>query len=165
MKKNIQHLVFGGLFAAILIAGSAANAQVTPTTTPKPKRDWYPFGASVASVDTTAKTISLKKKEGERVLKTDAKTTLEQNGKPATLADVKPGNYLHGKLHKNAGGEEVLLDAKIELEAPLKIKGTNAMPTVATPITSAAADDMTTNAPVKKKKKKASTATNAPAIK
>ena len=142
------------LLGAFLAAGINANAQTKTTKdaaeTAKPKRDWYPFYGTVAAVDTKAKTVSLKKKEGERVLQTDAKTTLEQNGKTATLADIKVGNYLHGKLHKNATGEEVVTDAKIELEAPAKNKETNQVSTATPPATTDAAS---TNAPAKRKKK------------
>ena len=145
------------VLGAILTASLNVHAQPTPTKpaateTAKPKRDWYPVYGTVSAVDTKAKTVSLKKKEGERVLQTDAKTTFEQNGKPATLADVKAGNYLHGKLHKNAAKEEVILDAKIELEPPAKKSGTNE---IAAAVVPAATDDASTNAPVNKKKKKA----------
>ena len=152
----MKNLLFGTVLGAFLAAGLNVHAQ-TPTKpakdateTAKPKRDWYPFYGTVAAVDTKARTVSLKKKEGERVLQTDAKTTFEQNGKPATFADVKAGNYLHGKLHKNAAGAEIITDAKIELEAPARNKGTNDMSTLAPPATT---DTPNTNAPAKKKKK------------
>ena len=175
MKKSLSHLMFGSLFAALLAVGQIAHAQPTPaatTETAKPKRTTYPFFGTVASVDASAKTISLKKKEGERVLHTDAKTTLEMDGKPATLADIKAGNYLHGTLHKDAAKEEFILKAKIDLEAPAK-KGTNAVVKATTPVVApvvaaaATTEDTATNAVVKAKKKKkkaASSATNAPAV-
>jgi len=159
MKPTIKSLAFSALLGVLLAASLNTYAQTTPsksstdaTETAKPKRDWYPFYGTVAAVDTKSKTVSLKKKEGERVLQTDAKTTFEQNGKPATLADVKAGNYLHGKLHKNAAKEEVILDAKIELQPPAKKSGTNEVAAAVVPATT---DDASPNAPVKKKKKKA----------
>ena len=88
----------------------------------KAKRDWYPFYGTVASIDKQAKTISLKKKEGERVLKLDSKSTLEINGKPAVIGSVKVGDYAHGKLHKDSAGNEVITDAKFDKEAPKKAK-------------------------------------------
>jgi hypothetical protein len=165
MKKTLQHLMLGSLFAAILVVGSAASAQTKPTDateTAKPKRDWYPFYGTVAAVDARDKTVSLKKKEGERVLQTDAKTTLEQDGKPATLTDIKAGNYIHGKLHKEGGKEEYILDAKIELEAPTKGKATNHVATATAPVVAAAAatEETATNAVAKVKKKKKKAATN-----
>lgn len=163
MKKSLQHLLLGGLCAAILVVGGPLNAQTSTkvkatdnvkATDPaaKPKRDWYPFYGTVDTVDKSAKTVALKKKDGERVLKTNSQTKLEQDGKPASLASLKPGYYLHGKLHK-IENVEFILDAKIELEAPAK-KGTNAVSTVAAPVT----DDASTNA-VKKAKKKKTTGT------
>lgn len=157
MKITIKNLLFGTLLGAFLAAGLNASAQTTTnksaTETAKPKRDWYPFYGTVSSVDTKAKTVALKKKEGERVLQTDAKTTLEQNGKTASLADIKAGNYLHGKLHKDAAGAEVITDAKIELAAPPKKGATNEVAAA----TAAAADTASTNAPATKKKKKSTT--------
>ena len=156
MKTTVKNLMFGALLGAFLASGLAANAQTTnqpakeASDTAKPKRDWYPFYGTVATVDATAKTVSLKKKEGARVLQTDAKTTLEQNGKPASLADVKPGNYLHGKLHKNAANLEVITDAKIELAPPVKNEEANQAAAAAATTTT----DTNTNAPAKKKKKK-----------
>jgi hypothetical protein len=167
MKKTLQQLMFGGLCAAILVAGNA-NAQTNKTTkvkvsdtkakdavvTPKPKREWYPFYGTVAAVDTKAKTVSLKKIEGVRVLQTDDKTTLEMNGKPASLADIKTGYYLHGKLHKDTDKDEAILDAKIEKEAPhtkASTKMENGKPAVVPAVP--AAEETATNAPAKNKKK------------
>ena len=173
MKKSLQQLVFGSLFAAILVAGSTANSQTTnkfktfspkarsaetakaPVDAAKPKREWYPFYGIVATVDKAAKTVALKKIQGARLLQTDSQTTFEMNGKPASLADVKPGYYLHGKLHKEMTKEEYILDAKIELEAPAK-NGTNHVAKAVAP--AMATDDTATNAPVKLKKKKSKAA-------
>jgi hypothetical protein len=152
MKNSIKTILVAALLGAFLAAGQNANAQPKPAKdaaadTTKAKRDWYPFSGTVVSADTAAKTVSLAKKEGSRVLQTDGKTTLEQNGKPATLADIKPGNYLHGKLHKNAAGAEVVTDAKIELAPPVKNGATSQVGTAT------ATTDTTTNAPAKKKRK------------
>lgn len=100
-------------------AGGRAKEATEPG---KSKRDWYPFGGIVASVDKQAKTISLKKKEGERVLKLDSKSTLEIDGKPAVIGSVRVGSYAHGKLHKDSAGNEVITDAKLDKEPPRKQK-------------------------------------------
>jgi hypothetical protein len=169
MKKLLQQFLFGSLCAAILVAGSAANAQTTTTKakvadakvadTPrevaKTERKWYPFYGTVASVDTKAKTVSLKKIEGVRLLQTDSKTTLEMNGKSASLADIKPGYYLHGKLHKDSDKDEAILDAKIEKEAPeRKHPGTmNELHKKSTPADMASEDEAAApKAPAPKKK-------------
>jgi hypothetical protein len=164
MKKSLQHLMFGSLFAAILVGGSITHAQTTTSTeTPKPKRDWYPVGGIVVGVDTSEKTISLKKKEGARVLHTDSQSSLEMDGKPITIGSIQNGYYLHGTLHKE-GAEEFILKAKIELKAPVK-KGTNTVTKAVAPVVAPAAEETSTNAVVKKikKKKKTSPDTNAPA--
>lgn len=125
MKNALKALFAGSLLAATLIslptayaAEPAAKAKVEEKA--PAKRDWYPFFGTVASVDKQANTITLKKKDGTRVLKVDAKSEIEVNGKPSTLAGVKAGDYAHGKLHKNAGGDEVITSAKFDKEAPKK---------------------------------------------
>lgn len=107
--------------------GGMTNAITRPVdaSTPqknKPKRDWYPFGGIVASINQQSNAIGLKRKQGVRVLRLDAKSTLEINGKPASLANVAIGNYAHGKLHKNSAGNEVIIAAKFEKEPPTKNK-------------------------------------------
>ena len=118
MKRGILsssvRLVLGaviGVAAAQGMVAMAADKAKAPAEEATPKRDWYPFHGDVASVNKTANTISLKKQEGERVLKLDAKSELTRGGKKVTLADVKAGDYAHGKLHKNAKGEEVVTAA------------------------------------------------------
>lgn len=126
MKKTSLYLLFSSLLAIALAgvqpATAADNKPKPPEATPgapataKPKRDWYPFSGTVGAVDQQAKTVSLKKKEGERILKLDSKSELEVNGKPGTLADVKVGSYAHGKLHKDASLAEVITAAKFDKE-------------------------------------------------
>ena len=98
----------------------APAADTAKKAAVKKKRDWYPFVGQVVAVNTTAKTVILKKAEGERVLRLDGSSTLSSRGKVATLADIKVGDYAHGKLHKNGRDEEVITDAKFDLEAPKK---------------------------------------------
>jgi hypothetical protein len=132
MKKALKNLFVSCLLAAALSSGAslyaadtkstadATNASKAKETTEigKTKRDWYPFGGIVASVDPQANTVSLKKKKGERVLNLDSKSQLEINGKPATLGSVKIGDYAHGKLHKDSSGKEVITAAKFDKERP-----------------------------------------------
>jgi len=84
----------------------------------KAKPDWYPFHGTVSAVNTTAGTVSLHKEQGERVLHLDGKSMLSHLGKPATLGEIKVGEYAHGKLHKNSKGDEVITAAKFDKEAP-----------------------------------------------
>ena len=136
MKQILKRLLVLSLSAGLLTAvpslcaadstaaakDPAAGRAKETTQKGKSKRDWYPFGGIVSSVDRQANTVSLKKKEGERVLKLDSKSTLEIAGKPATLGSVKLGDYAHGKLHKDSAGNEVITDAKFDKERPSKKK-------------------------------------------
>ena len=101
---------------------NAADKATSParesTEAGKPKRDWYPFYGTVAATDLQAHTLSLKKKEGVRLLKLDSKSTLEIGGKPAVLGSVKVGDYAHGTLHKDSAGVEVIRSAKFDKTAP-----------------------------------------------
>jgi hypothetical protein len=137
MRSTIRSLIVSSLLAAALATVpslSAADSNSKPESgaagksgpaaeQKKAKRGWYPFGGTVASVNKSADTISLKKKEGERVLKLDPKSTLEIDGKPATIGSVKVGSYAHGKLHKDSAGKEVITAAKFDREPPKKKKG------------------------------------------
>ena len=132
MKNSFKHLIASCLLAVALSSGAfscaaGTNSTVTATNAAKAKeateagktkRDWYPFGGFVASVNQQANTIGLKKKKGERVLSLDSKSQLEINGKPATLGSVKVGDYAHGKLHKDSSGKEVITNAKFDKEKP-----------------------------------------------
>lgn len=139
-------------------AAPAAGAEESA----KPKV--YGFQGEVASVDTAAKTVSLKKKEGARVLKIDSNSKYSVDGKPATLADVKPGLHAHGSVTKE-NGAEVIVKAKFDTDAPgakaKKSDMTNAAPAVSAASTNAAPDPTAPDAPKKKKKKKTDTSTNA----
>jgi len=136
MKRIMRYLLVISLFAAIHVTApfalaADATAKATnkvpakaeaPVQKAKVKRDWYPFSGVVASVNKQAYTITLQKKEGERVIKFDSKSKLEIDGKPAVLADVKVGSYAHGTLHKDSAGNEVITSAKFDKEPPQKVK-------------------------------------------
>lgn len=127
MKKLTQHIILSGLVALALAGGPTANAanstnDANSAKAPAVKRDTYPFHGTVSSVDNQAKTVSLKKTQGERVLKIDSKSLLEVEGKPGLLGDVKVGNYAHGTLHKDASGAEIIVSAKFDKEAPARKK-------------------------------------------
>jgi hypothetical protein len=132
MKRVFGHLTAISLLTLALAsapplggADSKATTQATGQSKGnapqgKPKRNWYPCGGIVASVNKEAGTLSLKKKQGQRVLKLDSRSTLEVNGKPVGLGSVKAGDYTHGKLQKDSAGHEVILNAKFEPEPPNK---------------------------------------------
>ena len=147
MKNNLKSFFVLSFLAAALAtapslyaadstakpAGTTGDTAKPAAETTKAKRDWYPFSGTVASVNKQANTISLKKKEGERVLKLDAKSTLEIEGKSATIGSIKVGEYAHGKLHKDSAGNEVIMSAKFDKEAPKKQTGATDKTTEKTP--------------------------------
>lgn len=171
MKKSLNSLLTSTLVAFVLAgvpvlraADTMTNSMPGETAPAKPKRTTYPFYGTVESVG--AGTVSLKKKEGVRVLKSDAKTSIQVNGKEGTLADVKPGYYAHGTAHKDSTGEEILGKVKFDTEAPAKKKVEGAAADTGTAIKTdaTAAGTTVTNATgevVKKAKKGKKSATNA----
>jgi hypothetical protein len=134
MTTNMNRLLFTGVVCSALFLspslwgaeGSAASAvhpssnQKAAAAKAKTKRDWYPFGGYVAAVNPQAKTVSLRRKVGERVLRLDAASQIEVDGKPAALDRVRAGDYAHGKLHKDAAGQEVITAAKFDKTGPKK---------------------------------------------
>ena len=132
MKKMFRTLVFSAITALALAATtgwSQSNTAPATPTIPKPKGGATGFRQStVVSVDTTAKTITIKNKTiPERVLKQDANTTLMVDGKPGTLADIKPGYFASGSLHLD-GTNEVIVKGTFSKEKPMRgaPMGTNA---------------------------------------
>lgn len=101
---------------AVLLSSHAfcADAPTLAPAPPKLKREWFPFHGEVTAVNKSANVISLKKQGGDRQIRLDPKSDLLKGGKAASLADVKPGDYVHGKLHKDATGNEVIESANIQ---------------------------------------------------
>lgn len=86
----------------------------TPTDTPPPpakpgKRETYPFRGVVASIDTTARTVTLEGRGTRRVISVLPETRLLRGDAPATLDDVKAGEKVGGTLRKNPDGRETAL--------------------------------------------------------
>jgi hypothetical protein len=124
MKRSFSNLLTSTLVAFVLagvpvLRAADTNAPAAGETAPaKPKKATYPFSGIVDSVNATAGTVSIKKVDGLRVIKTDAKSKITVLGKEGTLADVKAGQYAHGTLKKDATGAEVLAKVKFDKEAP-----------------------------------------------
>jgi hypothetical protein len=143
----------------------AEDAKPAAAAEESAKPKVYGFHGTVASVDNSAKTVSLKKKEGERVLNIDSNSKYVVEGKPATLADIKAGLYAHGIVRKE-GKEEIIVNAKFDKEAPApKDKASEKKPEAVTAAPAgapAAPEPAAPDAPKKKKKKKNSdSSTNA----
>lgn len=69
----------------------------------------HPFRGVVASVDATARTVTLEGKGSRRVIAVLPDTRLVRAGIPATLEDVKAGEKVGGTLRKSGEGREVAL--------------------------------------------------------
>lgn len=113
-----------GTTAAAVTQETGPTAGITetqPPTDPAPgpvtapgksgsaKRETYPFRGVVASVDATARTVTLEGKGSRRVIAILPDTRLIRAGNPATLEDVKAGEKVGGTLRKSGEGREVAL--------------------------------------------------------
>ena len=123
--KNLIHILVATAFlvALNLMSLQAQPAQSGTTansvaTTVKPKRDWYPFRGEIASVNTAENSISLRKKDGARVVHLDSASELKREGTTISASDLKIGEYAHGKLRKDGAGVEFISAASIDREPP-----------------------------------------------
>ena len=87
----------------------APGPVTAPAKTGTGKRETYPFRGVVASVDATARTVTLEGKGSRRVIAVLPDTRLVRAGIPATLEDVKAGEKVGGTLRKSGEGREVAL--------------------------------------------------------
>lgn len=118
MTKQMTSILSAALIAGIAFTATAADekgsgkkpaAKVTKAT--KPKRDTYPYGGLVGSVD--GNVITLKQKKGERkiMVAKDAKIERRSPDKKKTkikLSDIKVGAYVSGSLKKVDGKETAI---------------------------------------------------------
>lgn len=78
------------------------------------KRDTYPFNGTIAEVDVTARTVTLKGKGAKRVISlTDQTRLLKQGQQQAAMDDLKVGERVGGTLRKNSAGKEEALLVRI----------------------------------------------------
>jgi hypothetical protein len=101
MKKYITQMAAACLAVALFVG---ATAQATAQEAEKKARP-LPFRGTIDSVDTEAKTVTLKGAESKRVFHVSAETKMMKNGKPATLADATPGEVIGGSYTKDANGK------------------------------------------------------------
>lgn len=101
MKRYMTQMA-AALLAAALFVGATAQTSAQETET---KARPLPFRGTIDSVDTEAKTITLKGAESKRVFHVSAETKMMKNGKPATLADATPGEVIGGSYTKGADGK------------------------------------------------------------
>ncbi len=87
----------------------AANPASSPAAAAK-----LHYGGTVASVDTAAKTITVtNKKQGTKTFEVTDKTKVSKtDGTVITLADIKPGDHVHGGYDTTADGKLEALTVK-----------------------------------------------------
>jgi hypothetical protein len=110
------------LLAAVIAVGVAAQSQAQEKGKDKPKEgekaekkktDAYPFNGKIASVDKTAKTVTLQGKEKARVIQITPDTRITKLGKPATLDDATAGEIVGGQVRRTAEGKEAAVSLRI----------------------------------------------------
>jgi hypothetical protein len=151
---NIKLITTIAIFALTALASPSYAAQKKKTSEKKPaepakaadpaKSDEsqkpvaskpIPYQGNVGSVDATAKTFTLKNKDGkEHVYTVTEKTQITSNEAPATFDDIKVGEIVRGTRLKLGDAKweavKVMIGAK---ETPAKGKKETAKPAVAKP--------------------------------
>jgi hypothetical protein len=106
--KTMRHLIVRMLCIGLLAAGSVLNVsaqekKVEKTNSVQSLKELRraPFQGTVASVDKTAKVITL---EGEKhqVIHISAQTKITKDGQPATLDNVTAGTKVTGSKRETA---------------------------------------------------------------
>jgi hypothetical protein len=86
----------------------------TTSTAKAASKSMYPFRGTVTSVDVKALTVGLSRQEGgPRILHIGTETSLSRDGNDVTLESVKTGEYLKGRVERNASGEETIVKATV----------------------------------------------------
>ncbi len=97
------------------------NQTATPSENPAPKttkRTSYPFHGTLASIDSSGKSLSLKGQKKERLILFTAETRFFKNGAKATFRDASAGERVTGTVRKNASGQEEAVT--VRYNAPAK---------------------------------------------
>ena len=87
--------------------GAVESKAESATESPKQaKRNSYPFHGTLASVDSTGKSLSLAGKQKPRVILITSNTRFFRNGAKAKLSDAVAGERVTGTVRKNPDGQE-----------------------------------------------------------
>jgi len=112
------------LMTALTMAASTTQAQTAPATTntpatAKPKAKSVKYAGTIASVDATAKTITVTLASGDsQTIKVTSRTRIHKDGEAATLADAAAGDKVQGYEHKEDAGDWVAGSVNIGLMKP-----------------------------------------------
>ena len=106
MIKSIGKITLAGILAAVVmgmpitVSAQNTNKSVPSIKAPDVKGKPTPFHGKVASVDKSAKTVTLDDKN-KRTFQVTSETKIMKNEKPATLDDVTVGEEIRGSYKKN----------------------------------------------------------------
>lgn len=113
MKRTIMACL---LTVSLVAAGSVCLAADQPaggaTSSAKSttKVKYMPFRGKVASIDKTARTLTLAGKAKSRTFQLTSETRVHNDGQPAALEDVRAGAMVGGRARETAaGGWEVVV--------------------------------------------------------
>lgn len=93
-----------------------AQAETPDPGTKTGKRQTYPFRGKVASIDATARTVTLEGRTSRRVISVNDDTRLTRDGATARLEEIKPGEAVGGTLRKSAEGREIATLIRVGLK-------------------------------------------------
>jgi hypothetical protein len=90
-----------------------ASTKAPATKKAKAKSDTYPLWGEVVAV--TSRTLTIKGGEGkeDRKFTISAETKIHNDGKPATLEDIKVGKKVGGSVQKAADGNPKMLSINV----------------------------------------------------
>ena len=111
-----------GQFGANASQKATANAKTEPASeSPKQtKRNSYPFHGTLASVDSSGKSLSLAGKQKARVILITSETRFFRDGAKVKISDAIAGERVTGTVRKNAAGQEEALTVRYGGTPPRK---------------------------------------------
>ena len=117
MKKHLVKLSMLLLAATLIGTPAIVRAQDAGTNAPagsempvkKKKGGALPFHGKVASVDTTANTVTV----GKLTLNVTEKTKIKKDGEAGTITDITVGETVRGAYKKGADGKMTAVSISI----------------------------------------------------
>jgi len=117
MKKMKNSLVLLGVIAAMGLTPGLAQEKAPSSPPPeKPEKASQQFKGKVDAVDAKAKALTVDGK----LIYTSESTKFTKAGKAITLAQVMPGDQVHGTMHRTADGKTEALTLKVGKEEEAK---------------------------------------------
>jgi hypothetical protein len=114
--KQVKHRIIGFALSSVLLLGlnifaadltdGGYGAQQNSQRSPTKKEKTYPFHGTIASTDSTERTITLNGKSKKRTLFLTSRTKIIKDGHTATLKDASPGEQVSGSIFRNGDGQE-----------------------------------------------------------